>query len=725
MVDFFAAAQRVISMIMTGSEISIIVWLVSGGIIYVLRGISFWIDTLLVNFIGSIYNYFMMLLNGTMFNKEVTNQLLTNVYVFIGIVVFFRLAMLIIKYLMNPEMISDEKAGVNSLIKRVIIGMCGIIVIPLIFEKATELQAAIIDDQIIQQIIIPSDMIEATSEKASEGGQFIGTYVFAGFINPSSKASDNIKREFTVALEKGDLSSIDFNSGGFLGIGYTDYDYSYFYLVSTFVLAYVLYLMIKYCLDIVVRFFKLLLYQLMAPIAMVEYMINGSENGVFKNWKSAVLSTYFMLFVRVLAIWFVVFVMTLMSGEYSVYSDKTLLVENDYLLRALIIIGLLGFMMDLPKLVGNIFGLDLEQESSATGVLKSIGGIVKGVGMGALAAGGAAIGGAAGALGGLQKAGLGNVGQRRAAIKNLMNDGMTKKEAKKALSGTLHAQNASALSSAFSSAKSAGLATLSGVAGAAIGSTMIGKGIQDGYKSVSSEMSKDRSKAKEEAKERRLEDRHSESMKYNESKELRDIVSSQVANNPTASKSDIVNSVLDTQINAKLNGVDIGAFTADINGRIATISTTNAPIEPSDVVQNVQQVLSSKLGVSPSETTQIVNQVMGNSGTATVEQIDQVVNQVVQTSKNKMTQEVTQTVNQVMGNVVSNTVSSATQTVNQQASPDSNLQNPTSIDQTVNLQYDEPEKLMDDSGQNRIRRDNDSIDYNNIVDQQFDRNQDG
>ena len=50
----------------------------------------------------------------------------------------------------------------------------------------------------------------------------------------------------------------------------------------------------------------------MAPIAMVEYMINGSDDGVFKSWKSAVLSTYCMIFVRVMAIWFVVFVTMLM-----------------------------------------------------------------------------------------------------------------------------------------------------------------------------------------------------------------------------------------------------------------------------------------------------------------------------------------------------------------------------------------------------------------------------
>ena len=725
MVDFFAAAQRVIALILSGSEIAIITWLVSGGIIYVLRGISFWIDSLLVNFISSIYGSFMTLLKGTMFNEEVVNQLLTNVYVFIGVIVFFRIAMLIIRYLMNPELVSDEKAGVNSLIKRVIIGMCGIIAIPLIFDKATELQAAIIEDQVIQQIIIPSDMIDATSKKVNDGGKYIGTYVFAGFINPSAKASNAIKNEYNIALEKGDLSSIDFNSGGFLGIGYTDYDYSYFYLISTFVLGYVLYLMLKYCLDIVVRFFKLLLYQLMAPIAMVEYMINGAENGVFKTWKSAVLSTYFMLFVRVLSIWFVIFVMTLMSGEYSMYSDGTLLATDDFLLRALIIIGLLAFMMDLPKIVGNIFGLDLEQESSATGMLKSIGGIAKGLGMGALAMGGAALGGAVGTIGGMQKAGMSNVLNRHRDMKDLMSQGMSKKEARKAL----HAQNAAALSATANAAKSAGLSTLAGMAGAAIGSTGMGKAIQSGYGSVSGSMSKDRAKAKEADREKKSEARHQEEMDYNRAQELRDFVSNQVANNPNANRADIISSVLDTRINAKLKGEDLGSLTTDIVGRIRTVSNQSGQITTQDVIQNVQRVISSKLDVKPEATTQIVNQIMGSSGTAPISQVDQVVNQVVdqvvQKSKSDITPEVTQVVNQVMGNVVSTTVSPVTQTINRQVDSSTIPENPTPMDQQINLDYNEPERLMDSDGQNRIRQENNQIDYQSIADNQFNNYQDG
>lgn len=402
MVDFFAAAQRVISMIMTGTELVFIVWLTSGGVIFVLRGISFWIDCTIVKCIGAIYSYFMTLLNGTMFNKTLVNAVMKNVYIFIGVFIFFRVAMLLIKYIMNPEMVADQKAGANALIKRVIIGMMGIIFIPTIFDYGLKLQSAVIEDQLIQQLFIPSDMIKEVEKQTTNGGNGIGTTIFSGFINPSSKAPDKIKNEYKKALEQKDLSSINFNSGGFLGIGYSSYDYSYFYLISTFVLGYVLYLMLKYCLDIVVRFFKLFLFQLIAPIAMVEYMANGADDGVFKNWKNAVLGSYLMLFTRIMSIWFVLFVMTLLNGNFPNYSNGSLLAENDYLLKALIMIGLLAFMMDLPKIIGSIFGLDLEQDSSATGLLKSFGGMIKGVGLGAVSLGGAA---AAGGFKRIQNAG--------------------------------------------------------------------------------------------------------------------------------------------------------------------------------------------------------------------------------------------------------------------------------------------------------------------------------
>ena len=375
------------------SKLGIFVWLLTGGWKFVLRTIGFDIDTLLVSFIGRIYEYFMQVLTGTMFNEKVISELLQNVYVFVGVIMFFRLMMLVIKYLINPDLVSDAKAGVNSLVQRVIIGLAGILFIPTLFDFAMQLQAHIMQDNIIQQIVVPKDMLKEVESKVDKGGQYIGTYVLAGFISPGENASKKTRTEYENALENGDLSSLStLRKDGWL-VG--EYEYDYFFLLSTFCLCYVLYLMVKYTLDVITRFFRMLMYQMLAPIAMIEYMINGSDNGVFKTWKQGVLGTYFMLFVRVLALWFVVFVMVLMAADNE-YSAGTLLATDDYLLRALIIMALLGFMMDLPKLIGQVFGLDLEQEGNATGMLKQVGGMLKGAAMGGLAVTGAAVGGAIG-----------------------------------------------------------------------------------------------------------------------------------------------------------------------------------------------------------------------------------------------------------------------------------------------------------------------------------------
>ena len=328
---------------------------------------------------------------------------------------FFRLMMIVIKYLINPDLIGDAKVGANALVQRVILGVCGILFIPMIFDVMMDFQSAVLKDSLIQQVIVPSDMIDEVKEKVDQGGNYIGTYVLAGFLSPNGSAKSKDIKEFELGIQQGDLSNIDVNDGGFLT---QKFKYDYFFFISTLALAYVFYYMLKYCIDIASRFFKMLLYQLLAPVAMVEYMINGSQDGVFKNWLQATLSTYFLLFVRVLAIWFVVFVMALMSGEGDASYAGNLLTDNDYFLRAIIIIALIGFMMDLPKLVGQVFGLDLEQEGSASGVLKQVGGMVKGAAIGGLAIGGAAVGSMAGGLGSMANARREAKADYKAALNN-------------------------------------------------------------------------------------------------------------------------------------------------------------------------------------------------------------------------------------------------------------------------------------------------------------------
>ena len=200
--DFVLNTLGVLENIFTAAIVAILTYMLAGGWKFVFRAVSFFFDTQLVKLIGTVFSYFNQLLTMEMFSKELMDELLRNVYVFIGVIMFFRLMMLVIKYLINPDMINDAKAGVASLIQRVVIGCCGILFIPTIFNLANELQVAILEDGIIQQLIIPHDMVEQMEDKINQGGHYIGTYVLSGFLSPNSSASSADVKQFNFCVKK-------------------------------------------------------------------------------------------------------------------------------------------------------------------------------------------------------------------------------------------------------------------------------------------------------------------------------------------------------------------------------------------------------------------------------------------------------------------------------------------------------------------------------------------
>jgi len=716
-----------------GLKINILTWFLLGGWKFVLRTFGFWIDTNLVKIIGKIYTYFMQLLEGKMFTDEVISELMRNVYVFIGIIMFFRLMMIVIKYVVNPDLVNDAKLGVNSLIKRVVIGMCGILFFPTIFDVAMEFQSNVVKDQLIQQIVIPKSMLDAVMKKVDRGGEYIGTYVLAGFISPGENASNQTKKEYKQAVENGDLSSINtLDKDGWLD---NTYEYDYFFLISTLCLGYVLYLMIKYCLDVATRFFRLLMYQMLAPIAMIEYMINGSDDGVFKSWRTGVLGTYFMLFIRMIAIWFVVFVMVLMSDKTS-HSAGTLLATDDFLLKALIIIALLGFLMDLPKLIGQVFGLDLEQESGAGGILKQVGGMLKTAAIGGLSMGGAAIGGAIGAGKALGKTGMGMKGKDGTSLRDKLNNKLSSNGTIQSLNNRL-GNNSFMQSAKENNLKEHMQKAGSGIFAAAMGSNQYTGSAYKGYRGQADEQDGiDKS-----AKAKELEsNRHKEIL--DNQKEIAANQKDIIDNQRLAAALEVVaildqsgikvdpqnlvarmypemmsNSNASIETSAKVGGI-IGAAAAqlsvndvDSNGNI-----TNASAKEK-VVQEVEQVLTSQCVSSGINVDQnIIHQqaemivdtsnfsVSGGKVTATViadvagevqslaeqdQVITQTINQVAGIRMNGAVEDATQIINQTLGQVVDNTSATSagiSQTIDIQRNISDNVSR--SVEIQEDIQYD-------------------------------------
>lgn len=712
----------------SASIVALLTYMIAGGgWQFIFRSLSFFFDRLLVRFIDKIYGYFTILLNGTMFNESVINELMKNVYVFVGIIMFFRLMMVIIKYLMNPDLVGDAKIGANSLIKRVIVGTCGILFLPTIFSLSLRLQSAILNDNLIQQIIVPHSMLSNLEEKVEKGGKYIGTYVLAGFLVPNADASDYDVMQYKVGLEQGDLSNVDINDGGFLTQKFK-YDYSFF--ISTLALAYVLYLILKYCIDIAVRWFKLLLYRIMSPIAMIEYMINGSQDGVYKNWLSATLSTYFMLFVRIMAIWFVIFVISLMGGgEGTADYAGSLLQSNDYFLRAIIVIALLGFMMDLPKLVGQMFGLDLEQESSASGLMKQVGGMLKGAAIGGLAVGGAAAGSLIGAAGSLSNARRSAAAETRAKEKNGEWDNLSGAEKRDAMREDRRSNLKNNLGNLNYGGmfRNAGSGILSAAAGANKFTSAFAGALSSNKKaqeqSGNSLTAQESKKLKEKERDER---RHNEIVSGQ-----RNIVDSQNRNARESVIRDVVERVVETlpndadhatiartvctQLYGTSNAVDGHTASAEITGNMTAAINSNisGSTDIPTLTQEIQQVVSSKFDVPPQAITQEINQVLANGGSlnsaADVQQVvNQVVGNIVNSNVGAESQTVEQIVQQTIGTRVNNTIN---ESIDRQTNIQENIQR--DVRAQTNIQRNQV-SMVDDIRENSERAANslDNIDNN-------------
>lgn len=142
-------------------------------------------------------------------------------------------------------------------------------------------------------------------------------------------------------------------------------------------IALVVYLVVL-CVDVVIRRFKLMLLEVMAPLPIISYV--DPKDKVFNNWFKMYISTYLDLFIKLIAI---ALAINLLMAVRIQISDERLLVKFFY------IVAILIFAKLVPSMISKIFGID-----SLGGSFKDIVGMGKkalGIGAGAAALGAAGI----------------------------------------------------------------------------------------------------------------------------------------------------------------------------------------------------------------------------------------------------------------------------------------------------------------------------------------------
>ncbi len=349
----------------------------------VLRTIFFALDRLIYGMIPRIYDLIVKVSVLDLFEGKI-DGFAKNIYALLALFMLFRLAFSLITTVVNPDLLTDQNQGFGKIIQRSMIALALIVLIPFIFSYGFRIQRVLIDPEGKRNIFMRIFM--GTNETNISAGQEIGKETLSSFLKCNKDAPSYCENELNELLEDiTNLSAMQEVLNDKIRMG-DDFKYEYLWIFSLAAGGFVLIMLLVYSLDIAVRTVKLAFLQMIAPIAVMSYIDpKSSESGFFSKWQKLSVDTYVLLFLRMAAIAFMVFAFDVIQEEF------VNLKEEGFFLKILVIVGLLLFAKDVPKMIADLFGV----EDMGFGTL---GKALKGA---ASFGTGLALGGAATALGGI------------------------------------------------------------------------------------------------------------------------------------------------------------------------------------------------------------------------------------------------------------------------------------------------------------------------------------
>ena len=130
---------------------------------------------------------------------------------------------------------------------------------------------------------------------------------------------------------------------------------NYRFFVSTAVGVAVLYFFIMFCIDVAIRSVKLGFLEMIAPIPIISYCDPKSgKDGMFKKWLDMLWKTYLELFIRLFALYFGIYVLSIIGTFRDVVTGD---IVNDFFVTVFMIIGILIFIKKLPEILKEVFNL--------------------------------------------------------------------------------------------------------------------------------------------------------------------------------------------------------------------------------------------------------------------------------------------------------------------------------------------------------------------------------
>lgn len=346
------------------------------------------IDSIVFWFIKLISQVFFLVVDTNMEGQAITakmNELMDRIYIILGVGMLFFVAYKIICLMTDPDKISNDGAdSMQGIVKNVVLSVIMLSLIPTAFNYLMQFQSRVVSTNVIGSIILGTSNDSSDDNNVRKAGAKVALSIYSSFYYPVDEnrkiytyyecggrypeepnipsgvpdICETYVNKYDEAMRNEGIKEFILDEE--LNQALVDGEMEHIHIIPVLAGAYAVWLYLVFTLDIATRAIKLIFYRLIAPIP-VMMRITKPVGGAFTKWINDVIKTYLSLFIRLIIINFSLFTINLIVSRdllelFPSSSSATGLAV--LLAKVAVLLGILQFAKDAPKMVEELFGVE-------------------------------------------------------------------------------------------------------------------------------------------------------------------------------------------------------------------------------------------------------------------------------------------------------------------------------------------------------------------------------
>lgn len=340
-----------------------------------LNQLIIWLTMQILNGVKGVLQLIFDIANISFFSEDVISELATRAYIVIGILMVFKITISCIQYLVNPDKVEDKENGFGGIIKRTIISVLLLALVPTLFDFAKTSQNAIAEA--LPKIILGTEN-ESDIGTISEKIAYTTALSFFGYSEESCNDGSigglkNAKGNPTFETTSDIINNVSTITDATCN-GHDRYSFQWWFLIPT--AGFLLFITLSMVVDVSIRMIKFGFLEIIAPIPIASYIDPKTSKKSFDSWVHSCVSVYIDLFIRLGVIYLIIYLFELILTSFDfnfTLNDGTVLPwYRSMLVNIAIIISLFTFAKNAPKFICDVLGI--KDSGGLTDMFKRAGG---------------------------------------------------------------------------------------------------------------------------------------------------------------------------------------------------------------------------------------------------------------------------------------------------------------------------------------------------------------